>query len=93
MKYSAVLVLTVLLTVPVFAAAEREVNPPSVASSSMSAEGGLTVCPHTGADAIINVDKSLQRGPMAQRVTLLCLAETIKNLQARVKELEAAKAK
>ena len=39
-----------------------------------------------------NIDKSLSRGPAAERVTLLCLDEYIKYLEARVKTLEAAKA-
>ena len=106
LKYASLFLFAALLSVPGIAQAAWNDNgdvgykntaPPGIGNSAPVASQGtaglMKACPHTGAEAITNVDKSLDRGPGTERVTLLCLAEVVKNLQARVKELEAAKGK
>jgi hypothetical protein len=90
MNYLMFAIILLLLASGVASAEDRPVPLPT---PQVRGADAMTACPHSGAEAIVNVDKSLGRGPVAQRVTLLCLAEVVRNLQARVKELEAAKAK
>jgi hypothetical protein len=89
MKYSA-LFIAALLALPcgmAMARAKATQVPPPPANLD-----GMKACPHKGADAMINIDKSLSKGSAASHVTLLCLDEYVKYLEARVTTLEAAKA-
>ncbi len=53
----------------------------------------FTACPKQGWDAMAAVDKANSMGPVAAHVSILCLTEAIKTLEARVKVLEAVQAK
>jgi len=50
----------------------------------------FTECPKKGWDSMTAVDKANSMGPVAAHVSILCLTEAIKTLEARVKVLEAA---
>jgi hypothetical protein len=89
MKYLPLALISLVLILPAGLASSQNAKSDAKAGAAPTAQ--FSACPKKAADAIQVADKALARGNA--HLAAMCLAEVVKDLQARVKALEATKAR